>query len=134
MSDHHLAPQQQKPLPRRGARLPRIQARIIDILVEMWPGCFVPMRAPIKKPLKLGIGEDILLQLPELGARLVATALEDYTYEANYARAIVAGADRFDLDGKPCGKVTVREQDHAAWRLRKLAYLKKRNRPYGDRP
>ena len=44
-------------------------------------------------------------------------ALAVYTRRVMYLRSLVAGAVRVDLDGKPAGKVSAPEAEHAAARL-----------------
>lgn len=87
------------------------------MLVERFPYCFAEKGAPLKMPLKIGIGLDILLAMPELSAYSIAAGLEDYTWGASYCLACKAGAERIGLDGKADGKVSQAEAEHALSRL-----------------
>lgn len=91
--------------------------RARTILVERFPEAFLPKSAPLRKPLKIGVGQEILMRLPELGARAVALGLMDYTWGERYCRALIEGAPRYGLDGEEAGAVTQAEADHALKRL-----------------
>lgn len=75
------------------------------LLVEHFPKCFAPKGEP-KRPLKVGIHEDIKARLPELAQRSLFIALADYTSGSSYLGAMTDGATRVDLDGEPAGIVT----------------------------
>lgn len=94
----------------------RQKAAVRAILVQTWPHTFAPKGAP-KKPLALGIGERIILALPELGFLAVSRALTDYTDGPTYLRSCVEGAPRIDLDGVERGAVTASEAQYAASRI-----------------
>ena len=81
----------------------------------------MPHGAP-KKPLKVGIREDIFSRLRSQfdGRRLMRMlkwALPDYCGGPTYLRALTEGTDRVDLEGNPCGVVTKGEAEHALKRL-----------------
>lgn len=84
-----------------------------------------------KRPLKLGIHLDIIRALDANGEVVtyermgcIDLAIKDYTSGAGYLRAMVAGAERIDLDGKPAGTVSPEHAAEAATRL-KEAYQTK---------
>jgi sRNA-binding protein len=95
-------------------------ARVRDILVVRFPNCFAP-RGEAKKPLKLGIGFDVLLALPELNSYSIGAALEDYCSGRTYCESMVVGAARYALDGSEAGFVSALEADHATKRLEAFA-------------
>jgi ProP effector len=90
--------------------------RVRNILVTRFPDCFAP-KGEAKKPLKLGIGFDLLLALPELSSYSVNIALEDYTSGRKYCEALIPGAPRYSLDGFEAGIVSALEADHARKRI-----------------
>lgn len=99
----------------------------IDVLVRLratFPECFSQLNAGLKKPIKIGIHNDIAAQLPDVDPDAIGLALRVYTLHESYWRAIVKGAPRIDLDGKPAGAVTADEAAHAQRRL-----TNKPNRP-----
>ena len=98
---------------RRGARKPVDVPAPRALLAAHFPACFVPKGAPTKQPLKIGIYRDIRARLPELAARRLTAALNDYTKGAKYWTALVEGAVRIDLDGNPAGEVSADEAAHA---------------------
>jgi sRNA-binding protein len=91
-------------------------ADLRDVLVDNFPYCFCRRGSP-KYPLKIGIMQDILDQMPELGLHRVRTALLEYTGGRLYLESIVEGASRFALDGDIAGIVTRAEAAHATNRL-----------------
>jgi ProP effector len=91
-------------------------ARVREILAVRFPNCFAP-RGEAKKPLKIGIGFDVLFALPELQSYSVSAALEDYCSGRTYCESMVAGAVRYALDGSEAGFVSALEADHARKRL-----------------
>ena len=88
-------------------------------LVERFPKLFAPKGAA-KLPLALGVADDIIGLLPEIGRRRLHAALDDYTSGPTYLGSIVAGAPRFDLEGKLRGEVTEPEAKYARERMTSL--------------
>ena len=87
---------------------------LIGTLAERFPACFA-VNPSYRRPLKLGIHVDILA---EFGADMIAprdlsAALCICTSSPRYLKALVAGADRVDLNGMPAGKVTAEHADVA---------------------
>jgi sRNA-binding protein len=96
------------------------------------------------KPLKLGILDDILLDMNnkfstmKLG-KFVETnfrenikgALKFYTQCRNYHRNIKAGNSRYDLDGQPVDVITEKQEQHSQAMLKKIQadWEKKNNEP-----
>lgn len=99
---------------KRGVR--DMAARTRAILADRFPDCFAG-KGEEKRPLKIGIGTDILLAMPELEPFPVAVALADYTFGPTYARLCTEGATRIGLDGAPVGIVSAAEAEHARRRL-----------------
>jgi ProP effector len=102
-----------------------IAEHVRAILVERFPAAFAG-KGEEKKPLKIGIAEDLLLAMPELTRRNLAFALADYTWGPTYCRHVIAGAARIGLDGAPCGTVSEAE---AAFATDRLKMLSKKHKP-----
>lgn len=83
------------------------------VLAERFPAAFMRKGGPTKLPLKVGIRDDVLAAVPDLNPTLVRRAIGDYVTGPKYARAMVAGAVRFDLQGMPAGVVTEEEAKYA---------------------
>jgi|SRR6516225_5743445 ProP effector len=84
---------------------------LIGVLAERFPACFA-VNPSYRRPLKLGIHNDILAQLGEtITPRGLSDALRIYVGNIKYLKALVAGADRVDLNGMPVGTVSA---EHAA--------------------
>lgn len=92
--------------PARAARLRKMGQEARAIFVERFPYAFVPAGAPTKRPLKIGIYEDLRAALPELSGTAVNAGLFDYTSGIKYAACMVPGAIRIDLQGEPAGVVS----------------------------
>jgi len=87
-----------------------------ELLVSKFPACFSDFKQP-KAPLKIGIFDDILTALPEIGRLRLHGALNDYTGGPTYLGNVIEGAARIDLTGAAVGEVTADEAKHAAHRL-----------------
>jgi sRNA-binding protein len=94
-----------------GADIHRMRA----LLVERWPSCFSPKGAQ-KRPLKVGIVQEVVAALPGARPALIATAIADYAAGPTYLGNMVAGAERIDLDGRQAGRVTGDDARHAVAR------------------
>lgn len=73
------------------------------------------------KPLKVGITHNLLEQIgedSEITRTQARIAVKIYVSRIKYLKALIEGADRIGLDGKPSGKVGKEEEDYAK------AYLK----------
>jgi len=70
------------------------------------------------QPLKVGVYGDVLAALGDIvRPRDLQSALRAYTGNRGYFRALLAGACRIDLDGKPAGTVTPEDEKVAKARL-----------------
>ena len=86
---------------------------LIGVLAERFPACFA-VNPSYRQPLKLGIHVDILAQLSDtIAPRDLSVALRIYCSNIKYLKALVAGADRVDLNGMPAGTVTAEHADIA---------------------
>jgi ProP effector len=70
-----------------------------------------------RRPLKIGINEELVAALAIVEPREIGFALGSNTGHAWYLAACVAGAARIALDGSEAGTVTPEEAAHAASRL-----------------
>lgn len=89
------------------------------ILVEQFPGCFLPKGAPGKFPLARGILAYLLDNPPidsqggAMSNTRIRAAVIDYVYGAKYLAALVAGGWRINLNGEIEGYVTEHESRYA---------------------
>lgn len=98
----------------------RKSARLIRaVLVSHFPNCFCPKRTK-KRPLKIGIFEDILAYFPEMEKGDLQAALADYTRGPSYQSMMIDGAQRLDLNGAIVGYVTAEEAVIALGRMDKM--------------
>ncbi|MCX5516196.1 hypothetical protein C3941_19590 [Kaistia algarum] len=93
--------------------LRRYAERTRAVLVERFPDAIVPRRQP-KKPLKIGILDDIAAAVPEIPRPHLAFFLKDYTRGPTYFLAVVTAAHRVDLCGEPAGEITPEHRTFAA--------------------
>jgi ProP effector len=86
---------------------------VISLLAEKWPCCFsIPESR--RRPLKLGIREDVLAALGgAIPAGKVSAALRWYVSSPEHQRRLVHGAWRVDLNGRPAGTVSQEDEAHA---------------------
>ena len=85
----------------------------ISLLAEKWPCCFSIPECR-RRPLKLGIREDVLAALDgAIPAGKVSAALRWYVSSPEYQRRLVRGAWRVDLNGRPAGIVSEEDEAHA---------------------
>jgi ProP effector len=86
---------------------------LVGVLAERFPAAFA-VNPCYRQPLKLGIHNDILAQLGEtITPRDLSVALRIYVSTSKYLKALVAGANRIDLNGMPVGTVTAEHADIA---------------------
>jgi len=74
---------------------------------------FARLNAQKRRPIKVGIHNDIAAAIPDLGLIEIKRALRFYCSDLRYHRACVAGADRLDLDGNGAGTVTAAQAQNA---------------------
>jgi len=86
---------------------------LVCILAKRFPAAFA-IKPSYRRPLKLGIHVDILAQLNDaIAPSDLSAALRIYVSNSTYLKALVAGADRIDLNGMPAGTVTADQADIA---------------------
>jgi ProP effector len=88
-------------------------------LMEQWPRVFAD-KDP--RPLKIGIFEDIVAAKTTLSSAEIKAGIACYCGRPRYFRALVAGAQRIDLEGNSAGEVTHDQADLAKekfWRGRR---------------
>ena len=73
----------------------------------------------LRRPLKIGIREDIIAQHPELQPSVIVSALQNYTRCVPYWSTLKAGAARIDLDGNVAGQVTLEDEQAANVKIAK---------------
>ncbi|MCX7122753.1 MAG: ProQ/FINO family protein [Gammaproteobacteria bacterium] len=79
-------------------------------------------------PLALGAAKEIAKNLPELSASVLRLALAIWTKQEIYLQAVIAGGDRYNLDGSVSGAVQEAEKEYSQKMLeRKQAKLE--NKP-----
>ena len=84
---------------------------VLDLLCENFPACFKRYEQR-RRPLKVGIHADLLAVLDgAITPKELGLALRIYVSNKWYRSRLIAGVERIDLDGKPCGVVT---PEHAA--------------------
>ena len=93
-----------------------------QLLRHRWPACFGGSKSQCRRPLKVGIDQDILadtafLAEHQLTAKHIRVALAAWTNTPRYQQALVTGATRVDLDGRPAGIVFESEAQRASLRL-----------------
>ena len=124
MSVIDQAPPMSKNAARRAAKsAARIVARqTITVLCERFPLAFMPTGEP-KKPLKIGIFDDLLAACPDIEPARIKIAMEDYCHGPRYLIEQVEGAMRVGLDGQATGAVTTHQQEGADSRLARYRHL-----------
>lgn len=80
----------------------------IAVLAERWPSAFAVFEQR-RRPLKIGVDDDIAAAAPDLDMKRIGLALRVYVYALPYQRRLRAGIRRIDLDGMPCGHVSEEE-------------------------
>jgi sRNA-binding protein len=90
---------------------------VISLLAEKWPCCFSIIESG-RRPLKLGIRDDVLVALGgATSVGKVSAALRWYVSSPEYQRRLVHGAWRVDLNGKPASIVSQEDEAHARAQL-----------------
>lgn len=102
-------------------RPPLPESEIMEWLKTIFPQCFI--KGEGKKPLKVGIHEDILAfcreHYPTVSENLLKKAVKMYVLGYQYLSSFKAGAPRVDLNGKPSGVVTENDEQDAAMILKR---------------
>jgi ProP effector len=81
----------------------------VDQLATLYPLCFFRDHG-LRRPLRIGIREDIIAQHPELQPSVIVSALQSYTRCVPYWSTLKACAARIDLDGNVAGQVTLEDE------------------------
>lgn len=102
-----------------GPRRLDLRKATIGRLGQLYPACFYVARHQ-RRPLKIGIGRELLALDLGIGRRELGSALAWYVNGIGYLQGLRVGADRIGLDGVPAGVVS--EADEARSR-EKLAAL-----------
>ena len=99
---------------------PAISA-VLELLTETYPKCFALFERR-RRPLKIGIHEDILVALAgAVTPEELSAALRVYVTNGVYRSRLIAGATRIDLAGEPAGVVTPEQVPPPPRRIHKAA-------------
>jgi sRNA-binding protein len=90
----------------------------LDLLADLYPHCFDRLN---RRPLKVGICEEVIAQHPELGWRRIKRLLKNYTQSPAYCSVVKAGTPRIGLDGNVAGEVTLEDEQHALIQMARMA-------------
>ena len=90
----------------------------INLLVELYPRCFCRTN---RRPLKVGIYEQIISQHPEMSKPQIKRLLKEYTQSPEYWSTLTAGTPRIDLAGNVAGEVTAADEEDARRKIAKGA-------------
>ena len=99
--------------------------QMIEVLAERFP-VFERRQWEAHWPLKIGAHEDIWQQWPDVDRKALSAALGMYCRRRMYLLACIAGGDRFDVNGDPCGSVTADEIDIAKKKLAEIDAARER--------
>jgi sRNA-binding protein len=84
-------------------------------LASTYPTLFV---TPLPLPFAVGVGKQIIASVPAtMSKKPVRRAMQAWCNRQAYYKAILNGADRYGLDGKPAGEITEKDREHAKKRL-----------------
>jgi ProP effector len=103
----------------------------IDKLAELFPHCFFG-QTHLRRPLKIGIRDDIFARHPELQTGRIRSALRTYAQNVSYWVLLTAGTPRVDLDGNVAGEVTIEDEQDAQRKIAK-AYRRTAAKEIEDR-
>ena len=90
----------------------------IDLLAELYPRCFSRTN---RRPLKIGVCEEVISQHPEMSRHRIKRLLKTYTQSPDYWSTLTAGAPRIDLAGNVAGEVTAADEEDAKRKIAKEA-------------
>ena len=85
----------------------------LDLLADLYPHCFDRMN---RRPLKVGICEEVIAEHPELSRHRIKRLLKEYTQHELYWSTLKAGTPRIGLDGNVAGEVTLEDEQHVLFR------------------
>ena len=96
------------------------EVAIMNWLKTVFPKCFI--KGEGKKPLKVGVHEDVLAycseHYPTVSQYLLRRAVRMYALGTEYISSIKEGVHRVDLEGNPAGIVTEKDQTYADFTLK----------------
>jgi sRNA-binding protein len=84
----------------------------INLLTELYPRCFCGTN---RRPLKIGVCEEIIGQHPEISRRRIKRLLKTYTQSPEYWSTLTR---RIDLDGNLVGEVTAADEEDAQRKIK----------------
>jgi sRNA-binding protein len=119
----------QAPASKRKARI-EAATSVLFILRQRWPDTFARLSARTRRPLKVGIRDDVIAALPDIPPALISFALGIYTSGVPYRSACIEGAARIGLGG-PAGVVSPAEAAHARAQIDKR---QRREKPKASSP
>jgi ProP effector len=90
----------------------------IDLLAELYPRCFCRTN---RRPLKIGVCEEVISQHPEMSRHRIKRLLKTYTQSPEYWSTLTGGAPRIDLAGNVAGEVTAADEEDAKRKIAKEA-------------
>jgi sRNA-binding protein len=91
---------------------------LIDAFCAKWPQAFYADPRQ-RKPLKVGIHNDIHAAMPDISRRTLSRALQYYARHPCYLQAVAKSQPRVDLAGVELGQVSEHERDMAVAELKK---------------
>jgi len=103
---------------KRQEKLRHTGAKLRDEMVRRFPSIFVK-KGGHKKPLKIGLSEDLISACEDIKPWKVKAFLIDYTHGPRYLLAVASGGPRYALDGSECGEVTKAHQEFALSLIKK---------------
>ena len=86
---------------------------VIRTLAERWPNTFFP-KAKKRKPLKVGILEDLTAAAPDINRKMLRLALRMYTITDAYLFACSKGHKRIDLNGNEVEEISEKDKARAS--------------------
>jgi ProP effector len=90
----------------------------INLLAELYPRCFC---RPNRRPLKVGIYEEVISRHPEMSKPQIKRLRKEYTQSPEYWSTLTAGTPRIDLAGNVAGEVTAADEEDAKRKIAKGA-------------
>jgi sRNA-binding protein len=85
---------------------------VIRTLAERWPKTFYP-ESKKRKPLKVGIFQDLKVAAPDIEPKMLRLALRVYTTSGAYLFACSEGYKRVDLNGNAVEEVSEKDKARA---------------------
>lgn len=105
----------------------------LGIFTRYWPELFPDGQL---RPMKIGLKEDLLRDKKErelpVSVRTLTRSLSSVSYAGGYRLTVVAGAARYDKDGRQCGTVTPEEEADSMKRLEKLRKRQAKGKAVSD--